>query len=204
MARRIGQGDLLAGGAAAAVLVLAVALGLTPWLAIALAVATYAGAVLLRPRRGRQDDTAAEVVRQQIAYEKALAHTAAIPVLAPRIAKPAVRDRVGRIADGIDRDMAAMREDRNLTAAPLLNDRLLAPLETLLTDHVRLSTRGIKSAAAVLDRIESRDLPLIEQAVGAFYETLHRASVVDLAALSDVLEFGLAGIAATTPRRVTP
>ncbi len=52
MAGRIGQGDLLAGGVAATALpVLVFWLGMSPWLAIPLAAATYAGGVLVRPRR---------------------------------------------------------------------------------------------------------------------------------------------------------
>jgi DNA-binding CsgD family transcriptional regulator len=61
MAGRIGQGDLLAGGVAATALpVLVFWLGMSPWLAIPLAVATYAGVVLLQPRYGGSEpkDTA--------------------------------------------------------------------------------------------------------------------------------------------------
>ena len=50
MASRIGQSDLFAGGVAAALLLLlALVLGVSAWLAIPLAAAVYIGIVLVRP-----------------------------------------------------------------------------------------------------------------------------------------------------------
>ncbi len=204
MARRLGQGDLLAGGAAAALLLLVVALGVTPWLAVPLAVATYAGVVLLRPRRERHDEAIDEARREELAYQAALANAAAIRALQPQIAKPAVREQVGRILDRSAQVLLVMREDGNLAAAPTFNDQLLAPFHALLTEYVRLSSRGVRSADGLLEKTETRDLPLIERAVDAFYEQLHRANLIDLATLGDVLEVNLESIRATTPRRVTP
>jgi hypothetical protein len=94
-----------------------------------------------------------------------------------------------------------MRVDRNLAAAPLFNDQVLEPVASLLTEYVRLSTRGVRSADELLEKTETRDLPMVEQALAAFYETLHRSSVVDLAALGDVLEINLESFAASAPRR---
>ncbi|MGH2558239.1 MAG: hypothetical protein ACRDJH_04175 [Thermomicrobiales bacterium] len=180
-------------------------LGVRPWLAIVLTAATYAGVVLVRPRTERlQGETVDDASREQLAYQTALANAAAIRALAPRIAKPAVREQVGRISDQIDRVLAAMREDSTLAAASLFNERLLETLKSILSDYVLLTTRGIKSADAVLAKTEMRDLPTIEQAVIAFYEKLHRALVVNLAALGDVLEFNLEGIAVPTAWRDTP
>jgi DNA-binding CsgD family transcriptional regulator len=61
MAGRGGKGELVAGGVAAASLPLLVyGLDVSPWLAIPLAIATYAGGLLLRPRpRPPQPDGAA-------------------------------------------------------------------------------------------------------------------------------------------------
>jgi non-ribosomal peptide synthetase component F len=198
------RSDLIAGGAAAAVLLLVVALGVSPLLAVPLAVAIYAGTRLLQPsRERRRDKTKDETGRQERAYQTALANVVAIRALASRIAKPAVRDQVGRIADQTDRILAVMREDHNLAAAPLLNDRLLETSVALLTTYVRLSTRSVRSADALIEKTETHNLPLIEQATVAFYEQLHRGDVVDLAALGEVLEFSLEGIVATRPRRMS-
>lgn len=205
MASHRGYPDLLAGGAAAAeLLMLVFVLGVTPWLAIPLAVATYVGRIQIVQRRRHQDETIDAARRQHLAYQAALANTAAVHTLVPRIMKPAVREQVGRILHRSARVLLVMREDRNLVAVPLFNEQLLEPFRSLMTEYVRLSSRDIRSADEVLEKIETRDLPMVEHAVDTFYERLHRASVVDLATLGEVLEFNLESIAATTPRRATP
>jgi hypothetical protein len=197
------RSELVAGGAAAAVLLLVVALGVTPLLAVPLAVAIYAGMRLLQPSRQRRRDAANDDAGwQEHAYQTALANVATIRALASRTAKPAVRDQLGRIADQTDRILAVMREDHNLAAAPLFNDRLLERFVPLLAKYVRLSTRGVRSADAVIEKTEAHELPLFEQAAVAFYEQYHRGDVGDLAALSDVLEFSLEDIVITRPRRM--
>ncbi len=205
MAGQPRQGDFLAGGAAAATLLMLVfLLGVTPWAAIPLAISTYVALVLLPKRRTRQDEAIDAVRRQHLAYQAAVAKTAAIRVLVPRIGKPAVREQVGNILNRTIRVLVVMREDRNLAALPLFDQQLLEPFHSLLIEYVRLSDRGIRSADGLLEKIETRDLPMVEQAVDAFYEQLHRPHVVDLATLGEVLEFNLESIAATTPRRSTP
>lgn len=205
MAGRPRQGDFLAGGAAAATLLMLVfLLGVTPWAAIPLAISTYVALVLLPKRRTRHDETIDAVRRQHLAYQAAVAKTAAIRVLVPRIGKPAVREQVGNILNRTIRVLVVMREDRNLAALPLFDQKLLEPFHSLLIEYVRLSDRGIRSADGLLEKIETRDLPMVEQAVDAFYEQLHRPHLVDLATLGEVLEFNLESIAATTPRRFTP
>jgi hypothetical protein len=203
MAGHLAQRDLMAGSAAAAVLLLAVALGLSPWLAIPIAIATYAGIALLRPRTN-DDEALNEAHLQHLAYQAALANAEAIGALQPRIANPAVREQVGRILDRIAQVQAVMGEDDNLAAAPLFNDHLLTPARALLTEYVRLSNRGISSAGDLLEKIETHDLPRIERAIVTFYERLHRSHVVDLATLGEVLELNLDHIATTSYRRLAP
>jgi hypothetical protein len=195
--------DLLAGGAAAAMLLLAVALGLTPWLAIPLAVVTYAGIVLL-PSRAARDEPVDEAHRQRLAFQAALADLEAIRALQPRIDNPPVREQVGRILDRTAQVLAVMREDGKLAVAPLFVDHLLEPARALLTEYVRLSNRGITSAGDLLEKTETHDLPRIEQAIDTFYERLHRSHMVDLATLGEVLELNLEHIATTSSRRFTP
>ncbi|MDP9369359.1 MAG: hypothetical protein M3Q03_13980, partial [Chloroflexota bacterium] len=175
MAGRPRQGDFLAGGAAAATLLMLVfLLGVTPWAAIPIAISTYVALVLLPKRRTRQDETIDAVRRQHRAYQAAVAEAAAIRVLVPRIGKPAVREQVGNILNRTIRVLVVMREDRNLAALPLFDQQLLEPFHSLLIEYVRLSDRGIRSADGLLEKIETRDLPMVEQAVDAFYEQLHR------------------------------
>jgi hypothetical protein len=203
MAGHLAQRDLLAGGAAAALLLLAIANGLTPWLAIPLAMLTYAGIVLLRSHP-EHDATVDETHRQHLAFQAALANVEVIRALQLRIAEPSAREQVGRILDRIEQVLAVMREDGNLVAAPLFNDRLLAPARALLTEYVRLSNRGITSAGDLLEKTETHDLPRIERAIETFYERLHRWHVVDLATLGEVLELNLESIATTSSRRFMP
>ncbi len=205
---RLDQRDLLAGAAAAAMLLLAVAFDLTIWLAFLLAVIVYAGMVLVlvlvlvlvRSRPAPMLD----VNPQHAAYEAARANTEAIRALQTRIGKPEVRDLVGNILDRIADVLAVMREDDNLEAAPLFNDNLVTPVRALLTEYARLSNRGVSSAGDLLEKIETHDLPRIERTLDTFYERLHRAHVIDLAILGEVLELNLDSVDTTSHRRVTP
>ena len=203
MAGRLGQGDLLAGGIAVALLLLLVlAFDVPPLIAIPIAVATYVGAVLIRPQvASAPGETIDEV---QLSYQAALAHLASIRVQESRVADPGVRDQVGRIADTSERILAAMVEDRNMAAAPLFNDQLLEPVDALLIEYVRLTTRGVKSADDLILKVETHDLPMIERATTIFHEKLHRENVVDLATLGDVLELNIERISTSRLRRSSP
>jgi hypothetical protein len=211
------QGDLPAGGLAAVTLLLLVfALDLTPWLAVPLAVSTYLGIALLRRSRpawsarirggwplARGQGATAEEIADLGDYEAAVASVASIRTLATEVAKPPVRAQVERVLDRADRILAVIRLDGKLDRAAVFNDPLLELFRSILAEYVVLSTRGIRSAGELLEKIETNDLPLIERAVDDFYEQLHRREMIDLATLSDVLELNLDSIRATTPRRVT-
>jgi hypothetical protein len=201
MAEHIEQPDLLKGGAAAAVFLITVAIGLSPWLAAPLAMASYAAMVLLWPRR--EGNGANEAQMQQRAFQEALANAEAIRVLQPWIAKPSARYQIGRILERTDQVLAVMLEDNNLTAAPLFNDHLMTPTRSLLMEYVRLSKREIGGAADLLEKIETQTLPHIERTIDTFYERLHRSHVVDLATFDDVLDLNLERIATTSSRRLT-
>jgi hypothetical protein len=218
MAGSFRQGDLPAGGVAAVILLLLVfALNLTPWLAIPLAGSTYLGIALLhrwwsgwpgRIRGGwpRNDVRAAnpKEIADLRAYEEAVTSVAAMRDLAREIATQPVREQVDRILDRADRILTVARLDGKLDRAAVFNVHLLELVRSILTDYVVLSTREIRSAGELLEKIETHALPLIEQAADDFYEQLHRREVIDLATLSDVLELNLDSIRASTPRRVMP
>ena len=206
MERHHRRSDVLLGGVTAVVLVLLVfGLDLNPALAISLAVATSTGVLLLRPRHNpRRAKDVEEEARLRLAHQTARANAAAIRALGERIANPTVRHQVIRIADQADRILAVMRTDQTLAAAPMFNDRVLVPARSLLAAYVHLLSRRVRSAEALLETTETHDLPMIEHAIGAFYESLHRRSVVDLATLHDVLELNLENIAAPMPRRSPP
>jgi hypothetical protein len=203
-AGRLANGDLLAGSVAATLLLIVVALGVTPWLAVPLALTTYAGVATLSSRSASRDAAAESIRRQHLAYQAAIANAAAIQALAPQIAKPAVRTQIDRILDRITRVLLVIRDDNSLAAAPVFNERLMEPFHSLLANYVRLSSRGITSAGGLLEKTETHDLDLIEQALNGFYEQLHRGQVIDLATLSEMVELNLERFGTMTPRRDTP
>jgi hypothetical protein len=218
MAGSVRHGDLLAGGVAAITLLLLVfALDLTPWLAVPLAVSAYLGIALLRRSRPGWRyttwggwplnvirGTTAEEIAYVRAYEEAAASVAAIRALTRDVTKLPVRAHVERILDRVDQILTVMRMDGKLDRAAVFNDQLLELFRSILTEYVVLSTRQVKSAGELLDKIENHDLPLVERVTDDFYEQLHRREMIDLATFSDVLELNLDSIRATTPRRVTP
>jgi hypothetical protein len=198
-ADRLRNGDLLAGAAAATLFVLATVLDVHLWLSVSLALGTYAIASLLRSKfvRGGFSDRR----RHESAYVTAVSNTAAIRALLPSVSDPAVRDQIGRILVRCDRILKAIDEDKNLAAAPLFNERLLEPFIAFLTNYVRLAKRNVKSAGDLLAKAESHDLPMFERAADDFFERLHRALVVDLATLADILELNLESMDTSTMRR---
>ena len=142
--------ELLAGGAAIAALFIGLAIGMTPWLAIPLAVITYVSIVWLGPHR--QDQVTTETNRQRLALQSALANTEALGMLQQRIPKPAVREQVGRILDRI----VATHRRVAIGSYP----RLDAP------DHrVKLT-------------VESRDAAAVDEAVAALVAALPPEVVV--------------------------
>jgi hypothetical protein len=193
--------ELLAGGAAIAALFSTLLIGITPWLAIPLAVTTYAGIAWLWPRP--QDQATTETDRQRLALQLALANTESLRTLQQRIPKPEVREQVGRILDRIARILEVIREDGKLVAAPIVNDHILVPFLALLTEYVRLSNRDISGAGDLLEKTEAQDLPRLERALDTFYERLNRSHMVDLATLGEMLDVNLESIATTSSRRFT-
>lgn len=224
-ARLNGRGDLGAGClATVALAVLVLVLRLHPLLAAVLAVAIYLGASFLRlpspsmppapwdavgRRWGRWQgqwtagDTQ-EATAEERAHAAAFARARDLRALAPRIAKPAVRDLVGRILDWVDRILAAMTEDQDLGQIPGLDTCLLEPLHDLLSTYLRLAQREVVSAGDVLARIESHDLPLILEAVEDVYERLHGRHLTDLATMSELMALNLESVRAMTRRRAAP
>jgi DNA-binding NarL/FixJ family response regulator len=204
MARRFGQGELLAGGAATvALVVLVYALEFHLLLAIPLAVVVYLGLVLLRPVRieRRLDTSTDDTGPEQAAFRTALANAAAIRALEAGIADRAVREHVRRVADRIERTLEVLRDEGSLAAAPLFNDCLLELFGARLKTYLRRSTREIQGADDLIELFAADELPAIERAVDAFSDEFNRDRVLDLAALEAALDTNLRDI---TPPRGEP
>lgn len=217
--RLSGRGELAAGCVAVGMLAfLVLVLRLHLLLAAVLAVATYAGWSLLRmpalslpvspwddipgPWNRWPANDIREATPEERAYAAAFARAKALRALMARVAKPAVQHQVGLILDRVDRILAAMAEDQDLSQIPLLDSCLLSPLHELLSTYLRLAEREIRSAGDGLKRIESHDLPLILDAVDDFYERLHSGQLTDLATMSELIEFNLESVRAMMRGRV--
>jgi hypothetical protein len=108
------------------------------------------------------------------------------------IGQPATRAQALRICATADNILAVLAEEgREPRIARDFLDRYLTPATTILSQYVRLSSRGVASAHEALDRVESHDLPLIEQKMSELYERIHRGDVIDLQVASEMLEMGL-------------
>lgn len=199
--RRLLSGDLPAGVIAAlAFLAITFLLHLPLWAGIPLAVAVYAAVTLLRPRAAEDAAADAEGQAALAAYKEALTRAQEIRLSAGRIGKPAVKAEALAFCDRADQVLAAIQADDNLPAAPIFLDRLLNPTRELVDDYVRLAARAVPGSEAALIRSETHDLPLVRKAADSFYEQLHRDSLVDLAALSETLEFNLDNVTMRVPR----
>lgn len=203
MASRIGQSDLFAGGVAAVLLLLlALVLDVSAWVAILLAAAVYIGMVLARPQLEPAPDTSGE--EHRVAFESARRNLDAVRRLEPRVARADVRAQVERIGNRVGQVLAVIEEDRLFAAAGPFNERLVEPFAVLLDEYVRLSSRGLRSAQPLLERAESHDLPMLERAIDTYYERLHRGSLVDLATHAEMLEINVESLDMISPRRSVP
>lgn len=112
---------------------------------------------------------------------------------AERIDAIDVRERALGIcdrADGILRVLAEPGRDELLASEFV--EQVLGPAESLLTNYTRLSERQIASASPALRRVESRDLPLLEQTLDDIHERLHQDDLVSLEVASEMLSLGRA------------
>jgi hypothetical protein len=202
MLQLLSRTNLLAGGLAGVVLVVLVfGLNLPLWLGVLLALVAFAGLALLRP--GERTTTAPNVPPATASLREGAAIVAATAKLGGEIPSPAIAGRVREITGAAERILAVLAEDRHdPQTVRTFVDRYLLPSQRLLTQHVRLSERGVASAAPALAKIEEADLPLLERKLGELYDALHRGYVIDPEVTSEMLEFDLAGVEPASPRRL--
>ncbi|MEA2513516.1 MAG: hypothetical protein QOJ59_3003 [Thermomicrobiales bacterium] len=196
--QRLLRWDIVAGGAALLVVVLALGLEAPTLLAFVLAIAAYLVVVLVRAPRDADGGTSSgdSEERSALAYETSLQKVAAMRGLAERIEREGTREVVLRMADHSDQALEVMAERNARAAAPLYLEQLLEPAEALIETYVRLSSRGLKATDEILARNESQDFPMLERASRLFLERIRQEDAVDLPALTQVLTFSLES---TTP-----
>ena len=202
MARPLVHTELWAGGIAAGLLLLLVAVfGTAPWLAILLAVGAYGGVLLTLSNAVPATEPPGDA---QLAFAAAQANLESVRKLESVIPDPDVRSQVSRIGDRVSRSLLAMEEDGMLAAAIPLNEHLLEPYVVLLGEYVRLSARDVRSAGDLLRRAETHDFPIIEVAMDSFYEKLNRGNIVDLATQAEMLSLHIESLELTPHWRTRP
>ena len=109
---------------------------------------------------------------------------------ARRIQKPAVRDQALRLCASADQILAVLAEDpdQNQLARDFVT-RYLTPAEAIVSRYARLASRDVPSAAPTLAKVETEDLPLLEQKMTSLYDRLHRGDLIDLEVAREMLAF---------------
>jgi len=123
-----------------------------------------------------------------------VAEVAQIRALALRIGKPQVREQALNVAASADRILAVLAEHPD-DAQPARDFivRYVKPTQTIVSQYVRLTSRGVSSAEPVLAKVEAHDLPLLDEKMDELYERLHRGDVIDLQVASEMLDLEFAG-----------
>jgi len=126
---------------------------------------------------------------------------------ARHIPKPAVRAQALDVCASADRVLAAIGDNpEEVALARDFVSRYLTPADTILNDYTRLASRRIASAQPTLERVESHDLPLLEEKLNEVHDRLHRGSLIDLQVARemlslDVSDWGIEEIAPVNPER---
>lgn len=112
---------------------------------------------------------------------------------ARRIPKPVIRDQALRLSASADRILAVLGETpENQQLASDFVSRYLTPAEAIVSRYARLAARDVPSAAPTLAKVESEDLPLLEQKMSELYDRLHRGDLIDLEVAREMLAFDFA------------
>lgn len=196
MARLLRDTDLVPGAAAVAVLlVVQFVLGLPLLVGLGISVAVYLGVRLLLPEA--DPEIAPGVRRSQFVTGLAALEQRLVRVtqLGGGVVKPDVRRRVDSLIATSGRVIAHVREDpADLPIARPLLELYLDSTHSILTNYVRLSSRGVASAEEPLAKAENEAVPLLEAKVTELYDQLQREEVVALSVDSELVEFRTRGI----------
>ncbi|MGH2561209.1 MAG: 5-bromo-4-chloroindolyl phosphate hydrolysis family protein [Thermomicrobiales bacterium] len=124
--------------------------------------------------------------------EDGIGRVAGLRRAALNIENQGARAQTLRICATADNILAALAEEgRESRLAREFLDQYLSPARTIVSQYVRLSSRGVATAQPALERVETHDLPLIERRMSELYDRIHRGDVIDLQVASEMLELGL-------------
>ncbi|HEX3304503.1 MAG TPA: hypothetical protein VHR64_16575 [Thermomicrobiales bacterium] len=189
------QQDLVRGLIAGLLLLLVLALGASLWLALPISMIAYGGMRLMagstnhtpstdsvnhRPRTGRDALALCQTLRPSITMLS----------FGLDDGRPAAQ--ITRVLCRTDQLIAAIEEDKQFDAAPMLLDLMETMIE-LLTPYAKAIRRGLDG----YDVHESllRDLAILERALDLLWEKVNQETLASLSAISEMIEFNLEGIA---------
>lgn len=125
--------------------------------------------------------------------DQGVADVARLRSNALRMTDPEVRAQGLRICTRADDILTVLAEPgRDELLAREFVDQVLTPARTVFANYVRLGERRIASAEPALRRVETYDLPYIEQTLNDLHERLHRDDVISLEVASEMLTLGRA------------
>ena len=101
--------------------------------------------------------------------------------------------QMARILGRTDQLIAAIEEDKQFDAAPMLLDLMETTIE-LLTPYAKAIRRGL-DGYDVHDGLR-RDLAILERALDLLWEKVNQETLASLSAISEMIAFDLEGIAA--------
>jgi hypothetical protein len=114
-------------------------------------------------------------------------------LLASRVADKETAEQLARITSWIDKMLQTIVEDDKYQASLTLVN-LIETTDDLLAAYLKVVRRGL-DGPDVRERVRD-NLATLETACERFWQRLNRDAVVDLAALTDTIEFNLSGIGA--------
>jgi hypothetical protein len=156
------------------------------WFSLALPLLVAAGVWLLI-----KDPTPEPPLPEVLAFAQAKTGLSAMQASIGDIPRASMRKCVTKLTDEIERMLDAIEKDQHrgsMMVAPVYTSQLVDPFANLLEKTLWLHERGVKQADVYIERIETTVCPKTLDAAEEFYQQYHQQDVLDLAALSEILE----------------
>ncbi len=176
----------LAIGSALVTFLVVMVLGAGFWMALGLSAVVFSGVWLLV-----KEPAPEPLMPEEIAYARARAKLKEMQDSIGNIPKSSMRKCVTKLTDEIARMLDAIESDRDrgsMIVAPVYESKLVEPFSALLKQTLWLVERKVKGAEKYVDYIDTTVCPKTLYAADEFYQQYHQQDVLDLAALSEILE----------------
>lgn len=186
------QSDVARAGVSLTLMGVMAATGAPLWIVLLAPALIYVGLSLWTSREGRNSAaTRGRAIRgDQEAYRACVAHHREILTLSRMARNPRIAEQSRAAGAQLATILGGIAEDRKQSAAPALLE-LTRTTHDLLTRHAKVARRGLETAD--LDEQVHESLASLVEAYRRFWERLNRDAIVDLVALNELIEYGLAG-----------